>query len=83
MLSDSGSFDIEALAGVLAVHQVECVVIGGVAALLHGSDLSTSDFDLVPSSNRDNLLKLTNALVDLEAAVVQQESYLLCRTERG
>ena len=69
MQRDSSNFDIAAICDVLAHHGVEYVVIGGVAAVLHGADLLTQDFDVVPQGGDANLMRLTEALFDLEAEV--------------
>lgn len=70
MHTDASNFDMEEMARVLAKYRVECVIIGGVAAILHGSDLNTVDFDMVPLGDDENLSQLTRALVDLEAEVL-------------
>jgi hypothetical protein len=46
---------------------VEYVLIGGLAAVLHGSPLPTIDADICPSSDRDNLERLAAALEELDA----------------
>ncbi|MCB0939570.1 MAG: hypothetical protein KDB72_04940 [Mycobacterium sp.] len=50
-------------------HGVEYVLIGGYAALLHGSTLPTRDLDITPRRQADNLTKLIAALEDLDARV--------------
>lgn len=45
--------------------QVEFVIIGGVAALLHGSALATEDMDVCVVMNPENLVKIVKALQDL------------------
>lgn len=52
---------------VLARHHVDYVLVGGVAARLHGASRPTKDFDLCPSYTRDNLSRLVAALHDLES----------------
>jgi hypothetical protein len=54
---------------VLIEHQVDFVVIGGFAALLHGSALPTIDLDITPGSTRQNLERLASALRELDARV--------------
>lgn len=56
-----------ALLKVLHEHDVEFVVIGGVAVVLHGVERSTKDVDVVPEQSRENLARLWEALVDLDA----------------
>lgn len=48
-------------------HRVEYVLIGGLAAVLHGSPLRTNDADVCPNRERDNLERLADALTDLDA----------------
>ena len=43
-------------------HEVECVVIGGMAAVVHGSAMVTQDLDLCAPFTPDNLQRLLNAL---------------------
>lgn len=62
-----GEFDGAAILAVLARHGVDCVVIGGFAATTHGSPVPTADVDIVPSTERDNLARLSDALTELDA----------------
>jgi hypothetical protein len=59
--------DVERLLGTLDRHGVEYVLIGGMAARLHGSPLLTEDLDITPSMDRANLGRLAAALRDLDA----------------
>ena len=52
---------------VLAEHKVDYVLIGGLAAVLHGSTAMTNDADILPSDEALNVERLSKALVDLEA----------------
>ncbi len=52
---------------VLARHRVEYVLVGGVAARLHGATRPTKDFDLCPRYTRDNLSRLVAALQELKS----------------
>lgn len=52
---------------VLERHHVRYVVIGGLAAEIHGSPYITRDVDVTPARNRDNFVKLAAALKELEA----------------
>ena len=45
------------------------VVIGGVAATLHGSILSTFDLDICPARDLENLARLAAALKDVDARI--------------
>ena len=52
---------------VLAKHEVEFVLIGGVAQSLHGGPFPTVDVDVVPNLQTGNLDRLADALAELEA----------------
>jgi hypothetical protein len=62
-------FDGPAILRVLAEHGVDFILIGGFAAVVHGSPLLTRDVDVVPEPSRDNLTRLSDALRALEAKV--------------
>jgi hypothetical protein len=51
----------------LTAYGVDFVVVGGIAATLHGSDRVTFDLDICPSHDPGNLDALGRALVDLDA----------------
>lgn len=53
----------------LAEHSVEYVMIGGLAAALHGSELVTGDMDITPAFGSINLTRLSAALRDLNARI--------------
>jgi hypothetical protein len=59
--------DVEALLSTLERHRVDYVLIGGVAARLHGSPLLTEDIDVTPATDRENLRRLAAALRELDA----------------
>jgi len=61
--------DTEALLRALAVHGVEHILIGGVAALVHGATRVTVDADVVPEPSQENLNRLLAALRSIGAAV--------------
>lgn len=50
-------------------HGVAYVLIGGLAAVLHGSPLPTLDADICPAADPDNLQRLAAALEDLDARI--------------
>lgn len=54
--------DFEGILRTLSEARVEFIIIGGMAATLHGSARFTSDLDLVYSRTTDNIAALTAAL---------------------
>lgn len=65
----ASSFQPEQILRVLVEHDVKFVVIGGLAATLHGSPHLTQDVDITPATDRENLSRLSDALRELEAKV--------------
>jgi hypothetical protein len=63
------TFDPVEICAVLEDEGVRFVVLGGFAAVIHGSPLPTEDIDVIPSSNGDNLERLAQALQRLEAKI--------------
>jgi len=54
--------DLKGLLTLLAKGQIEFIIVGGVAASLHGSARVTHDLDIVYSRSRENLRRLVAAL---------------------
>ena len=50
-------------------HGVRYVVIGGIAAVLHGSPMPTLDLDICPARDGADLARLAACLRDLEAHI--------------
>lgn len=63
------SFQPAKILEVLARREVRFVVIGGLAALAHGSPYPTGDVDITPDIDPTNLQRLSEALSDLKAKV--------------
>jgi hypothetical protein len=61
--------DLARLLDVLHRHRVVYVLIGGLAAVYHGSPFPTEDADIAPKHDRRNLERLAAALVDLDAKI--------------
>ncbi len=59
----------EAIVRTLARHEVDYVLIGGLAAVLHGSPAMTNDADICPDPSLDNLRRLVAALRDMDARI--------------
>ena len=62
-------FRPEQLLEVLTRRRVRYVLIGGFAAVIHGSPYLTTDLDVVPDAAPDNLEHLSDALTELHAKV--------------
>lgn len=65
----SAQFDLIALLEALEAERVEYIVVGGVAATLHGSPRMTFDLDIVPEASQANAERLARALGHLRAVV--------------
>jgi hypothetical protein len=55
--------------GVLTDHGVRFVLVGGFAAVIHGSPYVTTDVDVVPERSQENLRRLSDALRAMHARV--------------
>src|SRR5438093_1088607 len=53
----------------LEAHAVRYVLIGGLAATLHGSPLRTGDADICPAKDAENLDRLARALEAMDARI--------------
>ena len=62
-------FDPVEICAVLEAEGVEFVVLGGFAAIIHGSSLPTEDVDVIPSREWSNLERLARALKKLNAKI--------------
>jgi len=61
------ALDLRELFRVLAEHRVEYLIIGGVAAQVHGRRRTTKDLDLTPAPDAENLERMAAALLALDA----------------
>jgi hypothetical protein len=61
------AFDPYAILQALEDHRVQCVLIGGFARVLQGTEEITRGVDIVPSTRGDNLQRLEAALQQLGA----------------
>jgi hypothetical protein len=66
---DAARFRPEKIFAALAGHDVAYVVIGGLAAVFHGSPTRTGDADICPDRQPENLRRLAAALRQLEARI--------------
>ena len=55
------------LLGVLVRHEVEFVVVGGVAAVINGAPITTSDLDILHRRTPENVRRLVAAVTELDA----------------
>lgn len=62
-------FDPVRICTILNEEGVEYVVVGGFAAVVHGSSLPTRDIDVVPSRTPNNLDRLARALKRMGAMI--------------
>ena len=62
-------FDPRAIFDALDRHGVRYVLIGGMAAILHGASHVTTDVDVVPQDARENLERLSDVLKELNARI--------------
>jgi predicted nucleotidyltransferase len=53
---------LEEVIRLMQSHDVRCIVIGGWAAIIHGTGRSTNDVDLVYARDPDNIHRLVEAL---------------------
>lgn len=67
--ADIAPFDPERLIRTLDRHGVRYVLIGAVAARLHGFPRVTADADITPANDAENLRRLADALRELGARV--------------
>ena len=68
-MSEIAPFDPERLIRVLSKNGVEFILIGALAARLHGFPRLTADADITPATDKPNLERLASALDDLDAKV--------------
>lgn len=63
------AFRPDVVLAALREHDVRFVLIGGFAAIVHGSPTLTLDVDVVPEPGTDNMARLSAALTDLGARI--------------
>ena len=75
--------DVEKLLKALYDQEVEFVIIGGAAAVLHGSAYVTGDLDVCYSRKRENLKKLAIALAPVNPSLRGAPKDLPFRLDEG
>jgi hypothetical protein len=73
-MTDPRPLDAEQIFAVLDAHEVEYIVIGGIAVQVYGHVRMTNDVDLIPSPMPQNLERLAAALEELDARVLNPGS---------
>ncbi len=61
------SHQFRAVLEILAKHEVQFIVVGGLAGVLHGAPITTQDVDIVYSLALENQQRLLGALQELDA----------------
>lgn len=74
---DHPSTDPRRIFAVLGRHDVDYVVIGGVAVIAHGHTRNTRDVDIMAASDRRNLRRLAAAFRELGARLSGTDAHLL------
>jgi predicted nucleotidyltransferase len=69
-LDNEPILDAERIFAVLQEHGVEYVLIGGMAVQTHGHVRMTNDADLIPAPDPANLARLADALISMDAKVL-------------
>jgi hypothetical protein len=72
-VTNPGSFDARELFLALAQRDVEYVTIGGIAIQAHGGQRLTQDLDVAIAASSENLARLADALLDLDARILGPE----------
>ena len=67
MSTQRPELDVERILRLLSDGRVDFVVIGGIAAVLHGSAINTFDLDICFATDRENLDRLGEVLTGLDA----------------
>jgi Nucleotidyl transferase AbiEii toxin, Type IV TA system len=62
-------FDLRPMLDALVAHEVDFVLIGGLAAIVHGSARATFDLDIAYGRSTENLERLSAALEELGATL--------------
>ena len=71
---DAPPLQAGALLQLLDRHAVRYVVVGGLAATVHGATRVTFDIDLVPEWTDDNLDRLASALAEAGARLEEPDA---------
>jgi hypothetical protein len=72
-MTEVPAFQPKRILEVLHKHDVKCVVLGGIASTLYGAPFPTSDVDICPALDTENLERLGAALKELDAVALAPE----------
>lgn len=72
--------DLRALLLRLVTHEVDLVVVGQVAGVLHGSEQMTADLDVVVRFSPENLARVLGALEGLDPRIADPRRMPLSRS---
>ena len=75
--------DVEALLEVLGEHEVDYVVTGSAAVMLHGVSLEPGDLDITPALHHDNLDRLGRVLEVIHARQYEDAPFGHWETDEG
>jgi len=65
--SPEPALDVERILDTLERHNVDYLVVGGIAANVYGASRVTQDFDCIPERSQENLARLAAAMQELNA----------------
>lgn len=61
--------DLAALLAKLSDAEVEFIIVGGAAAVIHGAPITTNDLDIVHRRTSENVARLLDVLLSLDATM--------------
>lgn len=67
LVGDHPPLDVNRIVEIFERHRVRYLLVGGVAARLHGATRPTEDVDVLPADDDENLRRLAAALTELGA----------------
>jgi hypothetical protein len=73
-MTERAQLDAEQIFAVLDRHEVEYVVVGGIAVQVYGHVRMTNDIDMIPEPTPGNLRRLASALGELDARILNPGS---------
>jgi hypothetical protein len=71
--SRATSPNVPLLLGALEAHSIRYVLIGSVAAQAYGVDVQPGDLDIAPALDADNLARLAQLLLEVDACLPESD----------